>query len=224
MFVREITDLIHSWCIKTKWREIALKAVMIMPSLLLQKVSPKSKSSENKKLIERRIALWQNGQVSELLRECIAIQSRLPNTVREVNPEQTAKKFANFVINGNINGALRLLENNDAGRGGILPMNESTVQQLHKKHPKVGDLYDGMVLQEPVKMLILSYLRQSMRDLYNKKTKRSSGPSKFDADDWKRILGTKIFASEAVDLAEAIGGMTKQQCRETLSDPEVSRL
>ena len=49
MFVQEITDLIQSWCNKTKWRKIALKAVMIMPSLLLQKVSPKSKSSENKK-------------------------------------------------------------------------------------------------------------------------------------------------------------------------------
>ena len=30
-------------------------------------------------------------------------------------------------------------------------MNESTVPQLHKKHPKVGDLYDDMVLQGPVK-------------------------------------------------------------------------
>ena len=30
-------------------------------------------------------------------------------------------------------------------------MNESRVQQLHKKHPKVGDLYDDMVLQGPVK-------------------------------------------------------------------------
>ena len=40
-----------------------------MPSLLLQEVSPKSKSTENENLLERRIGLWQNGQESELLRE-----------------------------------------------------------------------------------------------------------------------------------------------------------
>ena len=51
-------------------------------------------------------------------------------------------------------------------------------------------------------------------------TKGSSGPSKFDCDDWQTILGTTLFGSEAVDRAEAIGNTRKQLCYETLYDPE----
>ena len=40
---------------------------------------------------------------------------RLESTKRETTTNELAKKFANFVINGNINGALRLLENEEQG-------------------------------------------------------------------------------------------------------------
>ena len=43
LFVSEMTELINSWCDKTEWRSIALKALLIMPNLLLQK----STSSKN---------------------------------------------------------------------------------------------------------------------------------------------------------------------------------
>ena len=39
------------------------------------------------------------------------------------------------------------------------------------------------------------------------KTKGSSGPSKLDSDDWRRMIGTKLFGSEGTDLADAITNM-----------------
>ena len=50
--------------------------------------------------------------------------------------------------------------------------------------------------------------------------KGSSGPSKFDADDWKRIIATKIYGNEGKELCEAIAHMTRQLCTEDTSDPE----
>ena len=53
LFVKEMTVLINSWCNKSEWRGIAMKSLMIMPSLLLQKPSPKSKNHVNKHHLER---------------------------------------------------------------------------------------------------------------------------------------------------------------------------
>ena len=52
------------------------------------------------------------------------------------------------------------------------------------------------------------------------KTKGSSGPSKLVSDDWRRMIGTKLFGSERTDLADAIANMTKELCTELIHDPE----
>ena len=90
LFVQEMTALINSWCSKSEWHEIAMKSLMIMPSLLLQKPSPKSKSQVNKHQLERRITLC---------REASAIQQRLKSTTRTISAGDRSRKFANFVIN-----------------------------------------------------------------------------------------------------------------------------
>ena len=51
-------------------------------------------------------------------------------------------------------------------------------------------------------------------------TKEASGPSKFDADDWKRILGTKLFGAEGIDLAASIARMARKLCSEETQDLE----
>ena len=61
---------------------IAFKGIMVMPSLLLQKPSRKSKSKDYLKSLENRIKLWHAGEITELLKEAETIQndSRVPNT------------------------------------------------------------------------------------------------------------------------------------------------
>ena len=68
-FLRELTRLIHEWSSKSPDRDICLKAVMIMPSLLLQKASVKSTHAENKRHLERRLQLWKDAEIEELLME-----------------------------------------------------------------------------------------------------------------------------------------------------------
>ena len=147
MFIQEMTNLINTWCNKTEWREIAITSVMILPSLMLQKALPKSKTSENKKILQRRLTMWKGRKIDELVRECKAIQSRIGHTKRENTLSEVAKKFANLVISGNINGALKLLENE--GRGGVLTLNDKVLEALKEKHPDAEDINDIMVLHGP---------------------------------------------------------------------------
>ena len=75
-FIDEMEKLLNTWVDNTAMKDIALKAIMIMPSLLLQKPSKDSKSRDHLKALERRIELWQAANFKELNFEAKTIQER----------------------------------------------------------------------------------------------------------------------------------------------------
>ena len=52
-FIREITRLLNAWAENSPLKDISMKAIHIMPALLLQKVSKSTKSSDHAKTLER---------------------------------------------------------------------------------------------------------------------------------------------------------------------------
>ena len=76
-FVRELSRLFCGYVEGSALESISLYAVMLMPALLLQKPHSKSKSKEHVTHLERRLALWTNGEFDELLAEGSTIQQNL---------------------------------------------------------------------------------------------------------------------------------------------------
>ena len=56
-FINELTKLINEWSSKLPNRDICLKALMVMSSLILQRTSNKCKTLEIKSNVERRLKL-----------------------------------------------------------------------------------------------------------------------------------------------------------------------
>ena len=73
-----MTKLINEWNTKSPNHDTSLTALMVMPALLLQRTSPKCKTSDVKKHLERRLEMWKNRNIDELLNESLTIQDRLP--------------------------------------------------------------------------------------------------------------------------------------------------
>ena len=63
-FINELTKKINEWCSKSSNRDICVKALMVMPSLILQRTSNKCKMSEIKSHVERRLNHWKNKDVN----------------------------------------------------------------------------------------------------------------------------------------------------------------
>ena len=80
-FVEEKTKLLNQWV--TSNEEQSLMLLMMMPNLLLQRTSQKTKARENKNHLERRLKLWEEGKLSDLVEEGKCIQSRLPTIQRK---------------------------------------------------------------------------------------------------------------------------------------------
>ena len=57
-FINEMTRMINAWVYDTPIKDIALKALHVMPALMLQKPSKNSKSKDHLKSLERRFEIW----------------------------------------------------------------------------------------------------------------------------------------------------------------------
>ena len=106
--IEEVTRLIKLWINDTPLRKIALKAVHVMPALLLQKPSKSSKSKDHHAALERRLNLWEEGKIEELLYEGQTIQERLKSSCGSMAIANVSMKFRILTSKGNVNSALKL--------------------------------------------------------------------------------------------------------------------
>ncbi|XP_057302766.1 uncharacterized protein LOC130636933 [Hydractinia symbiolongicarpus] len=220
-----MTRLINLWIDDSPMKPITLKALHVMPSLLLQKPNKKSKSKDHTKALERRLILWENGELLKLFDEAVAIQERLqpPNPKSDIS--SISKKFRLFMQKGNINSALRLLTDNMTQ--GIIPLNDETLLLLEQKHPDQGDLSEDALidqLSQRIHDIVLDIIDEDMVLKAATYTKGGSGPSGLDADGWRRILCSSTFGTTNTDLRKAIAELTKKLCIESIPESDRSLL
>ena len=92
-YITETTKLMNGWTNNSPLKDIAFTAIHVMPSLLLQKPSKTSKAKDHLKALERRINLWMNGNIDELLLEGKTIQSRFHDINTPKSITEMSKKF-----------------------------------------------------------------------------------------------------------------------------------
>ena len=110
-FVLELARLFRAAGEGSALEGIALKAAFTLCSLALQKPSQSSKSKDHISCIERRLKLWMDGNLNDLVLEGRAIQQRLSNKQPRSNcsdPDgRLAYSFAKLMFNGKTKHALR---------------------------------------------------------------------------------------------------------------------
>ena len=128
---------------------IAMKALMVLPTLLLQKTFLTSKYKDNVETLKRRLNQWKDGQIEKLLVEGKTIQERLfKDNVKNQSSDRKATLFARFMENGKVNKALKFLESSK--NGGILTLTEETFEMLLEKHPKASQASNDILIGEEV--------------------------------------------------------------------------
>ena len=71
-FINETTKMLNFWTDNSPLKLIALRALRIMPALLLHKPSKMSNSKDHLAALSRHLELWNDGKISELLYESTA--------------------------------------------------------------------------------------------------------------------------------------------------------
>ena len=186
MMMEEMTRIITEYNADTSGSKMALKKLMIMPKLLLQKEHTKAKQKENDHALKRRIVLWRQERYEELMHEAEAIQKRILKHPRLKTQEDVPRKFRHKMEEGNVRQAARLLQPHC--EEGLLPINDDTIEKLKQKHPtKKGASQEALLTGEievPHEVTFRSITSEMVRKVATE-TKGAPGPSGMDASTWR---------------------------------------
>ncbi len=114
-FVSELARLFKAFAEKSSLESIAFKAVTVLAILALQKPFRSSKTKDHIACLERRLTLWREGNLNDLVIEGRAIQRRLTKQHPSREVQQLARSFANLMFVGNTKAALRLITEQNKG-------------------------------------------------------------------------------------------------------------
>jgi hypothetical protein len=108
-FIKELTYWIKQFNANSALNSVALKTYMILPTLILQKPSAKSKARDHTRAIERRMELWKKGEIESLLTEIRFIQKKFRSSTKPRDSEEVSKVFAKLVFQGKLTAAVKFL-------------------------------------------------------------------------------------------------------------------
>ena len=225
LFVQEIARLLDAYSHATALEGIVLKAVMVLPALLLQKPHPKAKSKDLSVRLNDRFVRWQDGDIDSLLHEGRTIQSRL-NTCQQRRHDgaKVARSFEKLVAAGNVKAALRLVtEQSNTGCLGLdslQPDGRTVKDHLLDKHPPDNPAAPSTISGTPSvpepHPIVFEQIDGSLIRSTIQRLSGSAGPSGMNAKGWKRMCSS--FHRTSNELCEAIARLSRRICS-TYVDP-----
>ena len=224
-YIEQTNYLLNEWLHDSPIAGISIKMIMVMPQLLLQKPSQKSKAKDHSAHLKRRLELWTKGEFYQLLEEGTAIQQNLKSSSRPKTIAEVSKRFLKEMQRGNINGAIKILTNNM--ENGILPINETTLQLLRQKHPEAKEPPENALLtdkEKPVHPIKFEMIDAEMVRKAASRTKGGAGPSGLDANGWCRILTSNCYGTSSSDLCKTLALVIKRLCTEKVNSTSIEAL
>lgn len=212
-FIDQVTLHINNWNNGSDEQHVSLKAAFVLLAVGLQKPGPKSKAKDHADALSKRLVLWKEGEIHNLLREGRIIQGRIGKS-KMSDPPDKSKVFAKLVLEGQINAALRFVS--ETSSGGVLGLTDDVMAQLKEKHPdpkpaKLGSLLFGPI-DDAIPESLYSEINGEMVRQAALRTKGSGGPSGIDANGFRRMMASKSFKQSSSKLCDAIATMTKILC------------
>ena len=116
---------------RTSYYSLARNALLIMAPLLLQKPSKTSKTKDHIQYLEKRLALWKNGDFRDILREGKKIQERLLPHKKKIDPDHARKVFSRLMLQGKVSPAMKWLDVQTST--GSLEINHEVIETLKEK-------------------------------------------------------------------------------------------
>ena len=222
--IAEARNILQLYNNGSAWKPLALHMLNIFIPIMLQKPSAKSKSKDHTRYLIKRLRLWKDGNLQELLAEASEIQKKLVKT--KPKKESVIKGFSRLMLLGKVSQALKLIDAN-SDISGVHELNDEIMQKLHDKHPKPQPpdervLHDGELPQ--VQEVVFEEINGSLIQEIAKKMSGSGGPTRVDADVWKHILCSKSFEKEGKALAEEIAVLTRSLCTGTIPSSDIRTL
>ena len=218
-FVKALTRLYEAYGTHSPLECVAFKAAAVLVPLLLQQPAGKPTYKETSAHLARRLLLWDEGRLSDLLKEGKTIQDQLAKTNKVLDDSTLAKRFATMVFNNNFKGAMSLVA--AKGRGGVLPLNAGTRRDMALKHPKAQDIHEDALIKGEVPAdvhpVFFAQLDSEAIKKHALRTSGSAGVSQQEDSLWHKMV--TAHRDTSTSLSSALALVAKRLVTEYV-DPE----
>ena len=205
-FIEEMNKVVSSFVSQSSLESVSMSMLMIMPALLLQKPAKRSKTAQHVEALKRRLPLWTEGKIDELLREGKTIQQRIKRNKQ--SKEHIEQVFVRLMFQGKVSAAMRWIGTSATG---LLSASTEVISELVRKHPTGKHADPHSILKGPVdkvEQVIFEEIDGQLIQTCVKKIDGAAGPSGLDSDGWKRILCSKQFGTKSMELCESLARLT----------------
>ena len=209
---------------------IALKAAMALPSLLLQRPHPRSRTEDHARCLNGRLSKWLKGDIDGLMHECESIQNCLNHQHPKKDEMASKRTFDRLVSMGNLKAAIRLVTDQDSGQSLPLdstqPDGRSVRKHLLDKHPVGTPALASAISDTPPATkphpIIFDRIDGPLIRSLAQKMEGSLSPSGLDSIAWKHLCSS--FKSTSVDLCNSIASLTRRLCSSYVDPQGISSL
>lgn len=212
-FVAILSDEVDSLTNKQTTSE----RVITFSAVVLQRDNQVKKASDIRKLIKRRLQMWNDGHFDALLSEAercdIYFQQPAKRAQKKVPSDHEMKVFTRLMLQGKVKDAMKWIS--EKGKGGVLEPShvfdingeEKTVFEILKeKHPEPQPLSTDRLLQmeaDKLPLLVDVDITATHVELAARRLRGSSGPGGTNADQWKDYLLRHGKSSERLRVSVA---------------------
>ena len=216
-FIAELTRLLRLFNTRSDWECVSLNNAIIFVPLMLQKPSAKSKPSDNARYLSKRLTLWKEGKLDDIMSEAAEIQNRMPASKPRAE-EDKLRGFTRLMMTGKVKQALKLVDTENV-IAGVHAINDDIRAILQSKHPEPTQAEERALSSDDapsIEEVIFESIDGKAIQASAMKTFGSGGATKADADIWKHILCSKVFGKLSDDLAEEVAGLARRLCTEAI--------
>ena len=210
LFTKALTRLYEAYGQKSPLECIALKAAAVITPLLLQQPSGKPTYRESAVHLLRRLKLWDEGKIGELISECKTIQAQLSKSSKVMNDTTLAKRFATMIFNNNYKGAMSLVTSK--GKGGVHVLDAKTKESMKAKHPKPAALHEDALHSGPLPTdmhpIFYSALDGEMIRKHTLRTTGGAGISQQEDNLWHKMI--TAHKESSASLANSLAAVARR--------------
>ena len=210
-FIKLCTEWIDKFNNNNMYQRIAMKVIMVLPGLMLQKPSIKSKTKDHVKMLEERLKLWNEGNIHAIFKQANTIQKKLQQSKSQRSNEDISRIFSKLMFEGKVSAAMKFLDEN--AQNSVLPPTDEVISKLQRLHPPPAEVTASALIKGPLQSIDPAHYfdidEQQILKAANS-TKGSGGPSQMDAHQWRRVICSNHFKHEGKELRESLANFAKK--------------
>ena len=182
-YIKIVTQWLEFFNKDTTFQGLALKVIMILPNLMLQKPSATSKSKEHSETLQQRIEMWNKGNIQEIWKDGLVIQKKLTSKPQKA-PEDVTRIFSRLMFEGKVGAALKFLDENSSNS--VLKSTEQVIHKLRTLHPEASEILAESLMQGPLQEVSSAHFNNIKEQSILKAASHTHGSGEKDSDSSDR--------------------------------------